>query len=92
MNLIQESSHWKINNFSREKVVLQKNISAANKQNYVLGVKDGYVARNNYIYEIYDAGLTFQYTAAAAIRSSGRWLGTPRRGGRPGRGNRRPEG
>ncbi len=27
-------------------------------------VKDGYVARNNYIYEIYDAGLTFQYTAA----------------------------
>lgn len=37
-------SHWKINNFSREKVVLQKNISATNKQNYVLGVKDGYVA------------------------------------------------
>lgn len=26
-------------------------------------VKDGYVARNNYIYEIYDAGLTFQFTA-----------------------------
>ncbi len=37
-------SNWKINNFSREKVVLQKNISTANKQNYVLGVKDGYVA------------------------------------------------
>ena len=26
-------------------------------------VKDGYVVRNNYIYEIYDAGMTFQYTA-----------------------------
>lgn len=37
-------SHWKINNFSRETVVLQKNISATNKQNYILGVKNGYVA------------------------------------------------
>ena len=36
--------------------------SIENKTNYP--VKDGYVVRNNYIYEIYDAGMTFQYTAA----------------------------
>ncbi len=28
-------------------------------------IKEGFVAKNNYIYEIYDAGLTFQYTAKA---------------------------
>ena len=26
-------------------------------------VEEGFIAKNNYIYEIYDAGLTFQYTA-----------------------------
>jgi hypothetical protein len=32
-------------------------------------VKGGYVAQNNYIYEIYDAGLTFQFTAKPAKNS-----------------------
>ena len=36
--------------------------SIESKTNYP--VKDGFVVRNNYVYEIYDAGLTFQNTAA----------------------------
>ena len=32
-------------------------------------VKDGFVLKNNYVYEIYDAGLTFQYTAEAGHAS-----------------------
>lgn len=38
------NSDWKINNFSGLEVVLQKNISKSEKQNYVIGIKNGYVA------------------------------------------------
>ncbi len=37
--------------------------SVTSKNNY--SVDEGYVVENSYIYEVYDAGLTFQYTAAA---------------------------
>lgn len=38
------NSDWKVNNFSGSEVVLQKNIAKSEKQNYVIGIKNGYVA------------------------------------------------
>ncbi len=37
-------SDWQVKNFSKEKVVMQKNISGLSYQHYVIGIKDGYVA------------------------------------------------
>ena len=50
------SAHWPI----RLGNAIQSYGNIEGKTNYP--VKGGYVAQNNYIYEIYDAGLTFQYT------------------------------
>lgn len=41
--------------------------SVTTKNNYK--VNDGYVVENSYIYEVYDAGLTFQYTAPSTSNS-----------------------
>lgn len=58
-----ETGHWGL----RLGNGIQSYGSVEDKNGYP--VKDGYVARNNYIYEIYDAGLTFQYTAKAGKHS-----------------------
>lgn len=35
---------WLVQNFSKDKVVMQKNISGLSNQHYVIGIKDGYIA------------------------------------------------
>ena len=35
---------WQIKSFSKEKVIMQKNISGLSNQHFIIGIKDGYVA------------------------------------------------
>ncbi len=37
-------SDWNVKDFSREKIVMQKNIAAKRQQYYIIGIKNGYVA------------------------------------------------
>lgn len=37
-------SDWNVKDFSREKIVMKKNIAAKRQQYYIIGIKDGYVA------------------------------------------------
>ena len=37
-------SSWDVKDFSREKIVIQKNIADKSQQYYIIGIKDGYVA------------------------------------------------
>ena len=61
------NSNWKVNNFSSAEVVLQKNIAKSDKQNYVIGEKNGYVAV--FYYETNFDGLNLKEITSTPVNS-----------------------